>query len=185
LQNTVKPGFASEDVDKFGNILWDEEMHYLDKMTNPDMWTHKKKEHMRARERHLKQKRFTLRHITGSRTITHHSSYHESRTTTATTTTSSNPSATTGSVFAPFNVSDLDTDVDLDVHFDGNGNDANCTLEHISSPPPSLGPAPVPIHPFFSLSMTSTTSNLQLQLLLSLHDSIFLLMRGASVVNTR
>ncbi len=72
-------------IDRFTNKLWDEEMHYLTHMTTPSLWSEKKKKHIEDRNRHLKNKRLTLKDITGSRTIAHHSSF----TTTTTTTTNS------------------------------------------------------------------------------------------------
>jgi hypothetical protein len=48
-------------------------MYYLNLMNTPHLWSEKKAKHTAAISRHLKNKRFTLKDITGSRTISHHS----------------------------------------------------------------------------------------------------------------
>lgn len=44
-------------------------------MSTPLLWSEKKRDHVKALERHLKKKRITLKNITGSRTVNHHSFY--------------------------------------------------------------------------------------------------------------
>jgi hypothetical protein len=172
LQNVIMPGFGSTAVDRFANKLWDEEKHYLDVMTNPHMWSEKKTEHMKAVQRHLKYKRTTLKNTTGSRTITHHTSYRDSHTSATVTTT--NTTATTATTAATFTTPlptyidlglDSDDDDDLDFDADGaaGGNSGDPNSKQISPPPSSpCFPLPPPsssptvpaatTHPFFQMA---------------------------------
>lgn len=74
LQTNVMPGSASVAIDKFANKLWDDEMYYFNVMATPYLWGEKKTTHTGSVNRHLKNKRVTLKDVTGSRTVTHHSS---------------------------------------------------------------------------------------------------------------
>lgn len=182
LQNVVMPGFGSPTVDQFANKLWDEKQDYLNVMTKPHLWSEKKKKHMEAVERHMKKKRIRLANITGSRTVTHHSFYHDFHT--STTMKSSNTTTTTATTSAP-----PDVGMDINLQFDGNGTDS--AVDHVASPdlpPPtsslSLGPVPFPFTPFSTqMLLLSTLLHFLLQgHLLVLTSS---LMRGANVANKR
>lgn len=74
-QNHTLVGCAPKDIDKFANKLWEEDKKYADDINSPLLWADKKKEHEKDREKHLKNKRVALKHITGSRTTTHHASF--------------------------------------------------------------------------------------------------------------
>jgi hypothetical protein len=101
-------------------------MHYLDMMKNPNMWSEKKKDHMKALERHLKDKRRSLKTVNGSRTISHHSYYTSNSNFTSSSASSSSTfsSSSTTTVAAPKSAPlppSMQNYIDLDSDNEDNG----------------------------------------------------------------
>jgi hypothetical protein len=181
IQNAVTLEGGSTAVNHFANRLWDEETYYLEMMSNPILWSEKKQEHMKALNRHLNNKRCTLKAVTGSRTVNHHSfylSFASSFSSTSTTTTTTSSTASSAKALGAPSSSLSQNYIDLDSDDEGGGGSSNelgfnsdststdidytaDDAEHISSPPPtasfsSLPPLPSStIHPFFQQQLST------------------------------
>jgi hypothetical protein len=75
LQNQIFTGTCAKRIDVFANELWKEETYYSTTIATPHLWLQKKNEHDAAVRRHLNSKQISLKSITGSRTVTHHTSF--------------------------------------------------------------------------------------------------------------